>query len=563
MTDPALKLNVFFAHFPYSGNGGTQSEVPQVRKWEVMTALKMRADPRINWFESKDYADTPIPMTRNQALLEARARGAHLCLMIDSDQNPLRHLGEPWHKPFWDQAFDFIYDNYQRGPRLVFAPYCGPPGGKENVYVFYWESNGSGRADETPFKLEPYSRQQAARMTGIQEAAAGPTGLILIDLRLLRLIEPLGLSQLEVLDRVYDHRMSPEEGVRALKEGYFYYEWENSYAAKKASTEDVTFTRDISLAGISEYGYNPVFCAWDSWIGHLKPWDVGRPEEYSAVQVNATLANAVLRNQRPNEMVLDAAMLNAGDVTIDRLKSQPVSVQPTLERPRNNGHSVVTETGRATFGPWFVHGGMEEQQRQELAALVQFYHRKWHRPLRILEVGSWLGGSAIAMADAVPGEVTVHCVDTWAGTPTDLTGRLAQEAGGSEGVYQEFTKRVAGRLNKTVFPWQGTSVERAAQDWEPFDIIFIDAEHTYEAAKDDILAWWKHLRDDGVMCGHDFETAFFDGVTKAVRELFGEVIEVFGVVSQGKMWHVRKADYPEGPGGGQKQPSQSACEAAV
>jgi hypothetical protein len=40
-----------------------------------------------------------------------------------------------------------------------------------------------------------------------------------------------------------------------------------------ASTEDVAFSRDLTYAGV------PLFCAWQSWAGHIKPKMVGKPLE--------------------------------------------------------------------------------------------------------------------------------------------------------------------------------------------------------------------------------------------------------------------------------------------
>lgn len=531
MTKPALQLSVLFAHFPYGGNGGVATEIPQIRKWEMMTALKMKDDPRIGNFDSMDFSDTPIPMTRNAALLEAKRRGAHLCLMIDSDNNPLRHLGEPWHKPFWDEAFDFIYNNYHKGPRLVFAPYCGPPGGGENVYVFQWEDMGTGRGDEAEFKLAPYSRQEAARMTGIQEAAAGPTGLILIDLRLLDLIEPVGMPKLEVLERVYSRQMTPQEGLRALREGYFYYEFENQYASKKASTEDVTFTRDVSLAGISEYGYNPVFCAWDSWVGHQKPWDVGRPERYTAEQVNATLVSAALQNNRANEVIVDMSNLNRGNSPAEK------ALRALVEKHKVNGHEHRTEAIAELRKPWTDYGHAPPEHCEALATVVAQNAACKDGAYKILEVGSWLGTTAIAMADAAP-NVKVHCVDTWEGTPSDHTGDITREVGG-DAVYTEFCKRIGGRLNKKITPWRKTSADAAKMAWGKFDLIFIDADHTYEGVKADIEAWWPHLAPGGLMIGHDYHTKQFPGVTRAVEERF-VAPEMLGWGDQGGMWLVRK-----------------------
>lgn len=62
------------------------------------------------------------------------------------------------------------------------------------------------------------------------------------------------------------------------------------------------------------------------------------------------------------------------------------------------------------------------------------------------------------------------------------------------------------------------SVE-AAVDYptEYFDFVFIDAEHTYDACKADIQAWWPKVRLGGLLCGHDYSMA---DVNKAVNEMF-------------------------------------------
>jgi predicted O-methyltransferase YrrM len=159
----------------------------------------------------------------------------------------------------------------------------------------------------------------------------------------------------------------------------------------------------------------------------------------------------------------------------------------------------------------------------------------------VLEVGSQSGNSAIAMADA---GAKVHCIDHWEGSPSDFSHLTVKAAGGSDGIFEEFKKRVGDRLDKSIFPFRKSSLEAAAMHWEPFDMIFIDAEHTYEACKADILAWWPHLKDDGVMIVHDYITQQFPGVTKAVRDLFGADLEPQAECSYGGVACVRKSDHP-------------------
>jgi predicted O-methyltransferase YrrM len=54
-----------------------------------------------------------------------------------------------------------------------------------------------------------------------------------------------------------------------------------------------------------------------------------------------------------------------------------------------------------------------------------------------------------------------------------------------------------------------------------FDFVFIDANHTYEAALADILAWKPKVKPGGWFAGHDHTTSF-PGVERACKEVFGE-----------------------------------------
>ncbi len=39
-----------------------------------------------------------------------------------------------------------------------------------------------------------------------------------------------------------------------------------------------------------------------------------------------------------------------------------------------------------------------------------------------------------------------------------------------------------------------------------FDLVFIDADHSYEAVRDDIAAWKAKVATAGILCGHDCES---------------------------------------------------------
>ena len=58
-----------------------------------------------------------------------------------------------------------------------------------------------------------------------------------------------------------------------------------------------------------------------------------------------------------------------------------------------------------------------------------------------------------------------------------------------------------------------------------FDLVFIDADHTYEAVMADIKAWLPLVNIGGFLTGHDYGGKKA-GVKRAVDEIFGEGIEI-------------------------------------
>jgi len=56
-----------------------------------------------------------------------------------------------------------------------------------------------------------------------------------------------------------------------------------------------------------------------------------------------------------------------------------------------------------------------------------------------------------------------------------------------------------------------------------FDLIYVDANHHYEHVKHDILICLPKLKENGIICGHDYlinSNTLFGGVDMAVREIF-------------------------------------------
>ena len=119
---------------------------------------------------------------------------------------------------------------------------------------------------------------------------------------------------------------------------------------------------------------------------------------------------------------------------------------------------------------------------------------------RVLEVGSWMGnGSTRALLEE---GVTVFAVDHWLGNPN--VGRH-QEIVAQFDVFRTFlnnTRQWADHLK----PMMMSSSEAASivAD-EAFDLVFLDADHSYDEALKDIVQWRPKVRPGGILCGHDCE----------------------------------------------------------
>ncbi len=152
---------------------------------------------------------------------------------------------------------------------------------------------------------------------------------------------------------------------------------------------------------------------------------------------------------------------------------------------------------------WFHHGD------QILALLEQ------HRPGVCVELGTWLGASAIPVARAIRRwGGTLACVDTWAGdlqTPEATArspwmlvscARHLIEAG------------VGG--NVRLIP---ATTEEAARWWsQPIDYLYVDADHSEDGCAGDLWAWAPHVRPGGLLVGDDYGHRLFPGVARAWDE---------------------------------------------
>lgn len=106
------------------------------------------------------------------------------------------------------------------------------------------------------------------------------------------------------------------------------------------------------------------------------------------------------------------------------------------------------------------------------------------------EIGVYLGYYSRVLLDNIPG-LQLYCIDTW----NNNTSRKRAF---------EYACEDLGRYPGANII-RGTSVESAKQFEDgSLDFVFIDADHSYEAVKQDLEAWYPKVRKGGIVSGHDY-----------------------------------------------------------
>jgi predicted O-methyltransferase YrrM len=144
------------------------------------------------------------------------------------------------------------------------------------------------------------------------------------------------------------------------------------------------------------------------------------------------------------------------------------------------------------------------------------------QPMHCVELGTYCGASALAtvrMLRRWGGRLT--CVDTWAAGPTPTHPSMLLEC-------VENMQR-AGVISSVSFI-PATTLDVAKHWNQPLDYLYIDAGHYYEEVRDDLHAWWPHVKVGGLVCGDDYDLPGWPGVAQAWDEFereFGQTFERF------------------------------------
>lgn len=169
-------------------------------------------------------------------------------------------------------------------------------------------------------------------------------------------------------------------------------------------------------------------------------------------------------------------------------------------------------------------------------------------PRTIIEVGTFLGASAIHMAELTRSlglKTQILCVDDFRGWPgfRDRFRDIAMVNGDVMLLYQFMQNAIQVNVSDVVMPVPfstGSTLIKLCE-WGVFgDLIEIDAGHDFNSAWSDITRAFRILRPGGVIFGHDYFTAADNrGVRRAV-DLFARV-HGLRVQVDGQHWVIESA----------------------
>lgn len=120
----------------------------------------------------------------------------------------------------------------------------------------------------------------------------------------------------------------------------------------------------------------------------------------------------------------------------------------------------------------------------------------------VVEVGSLRGRSAFALLTTCPGPV--YCIDPWNDVADESYPAFMEACGHFENL----------RAIRGLSPAAAEGVPGVV------DMVFLDGDHAYDAVMADIEAWLPKTRK--LLCGHDYHSDGYPGVTEAVHEVFGD-----------------------------------------
>ncbi len=140
----------------------------------------------------------------------------------------------------------------------------------------------------------------------------------------------------------------------------------------------------------------------------------------------------------------------------------------------------------------------------------------------MIELGCFKGKSIASIADIIrERNIQVICVDSFEGSAGESSIQAGPDVFKKEDVKSIFLDTI-NRFNIAPQIMHMTTSEASTKVQDNyFDLVFIDADHTYEGVKKDLVNWWPKVKRGGILAGHDFA---WKSIKDALKEEFGNEV---------------------------------------
>jgi predicted O-methyltransferase YrrM len=168
-----------------------------------------------------------------------------------------------------------------------------------------------------------------------------------------------------------------------------------------------------------------------------------------------------------------------------------------------------------------ISGWLSDKEADTLFHLAR--NRTPEKNCRIVELGSWQGKSSVMLAGGLRNKLGAKliCIDPFGIDENPEYQRLYYDSlisGMRHSVEEAFHKNIRRcGLTDVITPIQGYSFQ-VVESWaEPIDMLFIDANHEYEAVHRDFKMWSPFVKRGGIVALHDVAEQW-PGPTRVMNE---------------------------------------------
>ena len=148
----------------------------------------------------------------------------------------------------------------------------------------------------------------------------------------------------------------------------------------------------------------------------------------------------------------------------------------------------------------------------EIREPIRFIKNNLKKDLVCAEVGVYHGNNSLQMLKYLSIK-KLYLIDMWEDWHLKFENGHSKIQRSNEGMYKHVLKRFSTYSNIEFIRQKSMDAVKKFKN-KSLDFVYVDANHSYDFFLEDLYAWEKKVKTNGVLCGHDYA---FSGVNKAIK----------------------------------------------